>query len=228
MAIWDDVVPQAERDLYTQGGWGGRIGYGRRPALLVVDMYRAFVDPAYPFSTPDAPRAVRDIRTLLDRTRASGCPVFFSTARRRSVPAERGLSKATAVRRPIMAAGDAYEIVPELAPLETESVIVKSAPSAFFGTELASYLIYGRVDTVIVTGTVTSSCVQATVIDAFSHNFRVIIPLECVCDRSAVAKKVTLWGIDMKYGDVAPLSEVLAYLESVKDGAQQPAAAAAR
>jgi len=226
VAIWDDVIPQAERDLYTQGGWGGRIGYGRRPALLIVDMYRAFVDPAYPFSTQGAPAAVRAIRALLDRARAAGCPVFFSKARRRTIPAERGRSKATAVRDPIMAGDGAYEIVPELAPLPTESVIVKSAPSAFFGTDLASYLIHGGVDTLIVTGTVTSSCVRATVLDAFSYHFRVIVPVECVCDRSTVAHKVSLFDIDMKYGDVTPASEVLVYLESVRDGERQAAPAA--
>lgn len=226
MAIWDDVIPQAERDLYTRGGWGGRIGYGRRPALLIVDMYRAFVDPAYPFSTPGAPHTVRAIRTLLDRARASRCPAFFSKARRRTVAAERGRSKATAVRHPIMAGDGAYEIVPELTPLPTESVIVKSAPSAFFGTDLASYLIHGGVDTLIVTGTVTSSCVRATVLDAFSYNFRVIVPLECVCDRSTVAHKVSLFDIDMKYGDVTPVSEVLAYLGTVRDGERQAAPAA--
>lgn len=226
MPIWDDVIPRAEQDLYAEGGWGGRVGYGRRPAILVVDMYRAFVDPAYPFSTPDAPRTVRAIRALLDRARASGCPVFFSKARRRTAPAERGRSKATAVRHPIMAADGAYDIVPELAPLPTESVIVKSAPSAFFGTDLAPYLVYHNVDTVIITGTVTSSCVRATVLDAFSYNFRVIVPVECVCDRSTVAHKVSLFDIDMKYGDVAPVAEVLAYLETVRNGEQQPAAAA--
>jgi maleamate amidohydrolase len=221
VAIWDDVVPQAERDLYVQGGWGNRIGFGRRAALLIVDMYRAFVDPAYPFSTPSAADAVQNIGNVLERARASGCPVFFSKARRRTIPAERGRSKATASLAPIMARPEAYEIVPELKPLATESVIVKSAPSAFFGTDLAAYLIYGGIDTLIVTGTVTSSCVRATVLDAFSYNFRVIVPVECVCDRSMVAHKVSLFDIHMKYGDVIPVSDALAYLDTVRGGEQQ-------
>jgi len=221
VAIWDDVIPQAERDLYVQGGWGNPIGFGRHAALLIVDMYRAFVDPAYPFSTPSAPAAVQNIGKVLNRARASGCPVFYSKARRRSIPAERGRSKATASLAPVMGRPEAYEIVPELRPLDTESVIVKSAPSAFFGTDLAAYLIYAGSDTVIVTGTVTSSCVRATVLDAFSYNFRVIVPAECVCDRSTVAHKVTLFDIHMKYGDVIPVSDVLAYLDTVRDGEQR-------
>src|SRR5579864_1273 len=218
MAVWDDVIPQEEQALYGRGGWGGRVGFGRRPALLVVDMYTAFVDPAYPYSSPGAPATVRAIQTVLAAARTAGCPVFFSKARRRTIPAERGRWKVTANRQPIMSDPAAYEIVSELRPLESESVLVKSAPSAFWGTDLASYLIYHRVDTVIVTGTVTSGCVRDTVLDAFNYSFRAIVPEECVCDRGLTSHKVTLFDIHMKYGDVVPTAEVLEYLKAVRQG----------
>jgi len=218
VAIWDDVVPNAEQELYERGGWGGRVGYGRRPALIVVDMYTAFVDAAYPFSSPDAPATARAIQPLLAAARGAGCPVFFSKARARTIPAERGRWKVTAGRRPVMANPEAYEIVPELRPLPTESVVVKAAPSAFTGTDLASYLIYHTVDTLIVTGTVTSGCVRDTVLDAFSLNFRVIVPHDAVCDRGQISHKVALFDIHMKYGDVVASSEVLAYLSTVHNG----------
>ncbi|HLW58689.1 MAG TPA: isochorismatase family protein [bacterium] len=218
MAVWDDVIPQEEQALYERGGWGGRVGFGRRPALLVVDMYTAFVDPAYPYSSPGAPATVRAIQTVLAAARTAGCPVFFSKARRRTIPAERGRWKVTANRQPIMSDPAAYEIVSELRPLESESVLVKSAPSAFWGTDLASYLIYHRVDTVIVTGTVTSGCVRDTVLDAFNYSFRAIVPEECVCDRGLTSHKVTLFDIHMKYGDVVPTADVLEYLKAVRQG----------
>ena len=226
MAIWDDVIPAEEQALYERGGWGGRAGFGRRPALLIVDMYTAFVDPAYPFSSPSAPATVPAIRTLLDAARGAGCPVFFSKARARSIPAERGRWKTAGTRHPIMADPAAYEIVPELRPRPDESVLVKTAPSAFAGTDLVSYLIYHGVDTVLVTGTVTSGCVRDTVLDAFNYNFRVIVPVEAVCDRGATSHKVTLFDIHMKYGDVIPMADVLDYLRTVHDGEQQPAAGA--
>jgi maleamate amidohydrolase len=218
VAIWDDVVPRAEQELYERGGWGGRAGFGRRPGLLVVDMYTAFVDPAYPFSSPDAPATVRVIQSLLRAARAVGAPVFFSRATRRTISAERGRWKVRAGDWPIMADAKAYEIVPELKPLASESVVVKSAPSAFAGTDLFAYLIYHAVDTLIVTGTVTSGCVRDTVLDAFSSNFRVIVPQEAVCDRGATSHKVSLFDIHMKYGDVLPVAEVLDYLRDVRDG----------
>jgi maleamate amidohydrolase len=227
VAIWDDVVPKEEQELYARGGWGGTVGYGRRPALLVVDMYRAFVDPAYPYSSPSAPATVRAIQTLLAAARAAGCPVFFSKAQRRTIPAERGRWKTTAVNaRPIMADPAAYEIVPELAPRPTESVVVKSAPSAFVGTDLVSYLIFHGVDTVIVTGTVTSGCVRCTVLDAFNYSFRVIVPEEAVCDRGATSHKVTLFDLHMKYADVVPVAGVVEYLKTVRHGEQEPLAGA--
>ncbi len=222
MAIWDDVVPKEEQELYERGGWGGTVGYGRRPALLVVDMYRAFVDPAYPYSSPSAPATLRAIQPLLAAARAAECPVFFFKARRRTIPAERGRWKTTAVNsQPIMADPAAYEIVPELAPRPTESVIVKSAPSAFHGTDLVSYLIFHNVDTVIVTGTVTSGCVRDTVLDAFNYSFRVIVPVEAVCDRGATSHKVTLFDLHMKYADVVPMAGVLEYLATVHHGEQE-------
>ena len=125
-----------------------------------------------------------------------------------------------------MADAAAYEIVPELRPLEHESVIVKSAPSAFFGTDLVSYLVFHNVDTVIVTGTVTSGCVRDTVLDAFNYNYRVIVPVEGVCDRGMTSHKVALFDIHMKYGDVVPMAEVLAYLKTVHHGEQELAASA--
>src|SRR6516162_10118732 len=112
------------------------------------------------------------------------------------------------------------------ATARAQSVIVKSAPSAFFGSDLASYLIYHNVDTVIVTGTVTSGCVRDTVLDAFNYNFRVIVPVECVCDRGATSHKVTLFDIHMKYGDVVPMADVLGYLKTVRHGEQERAARA--
>jgi nicotinamidase-related amidase len=218
MAIWDDVIPREERELYERGGWGGRGGFGRRPALLVIDMYTAFVDPAYPFASPGARECASQIRTLLGAARARGVPVFHTRGERTARAVERGRWKTAAVYTPIMERPEAYQIVPELAPLPEEPVIVKAFPSGFTGTNLLSYLIWHGVDTLIVTGTVTSGCVRDTVLDAFNHNYRIIVPEEAVCDRGATSHKVTLFDIHMKYGDVIPLAEVLEYLSRVEQG----------
>ena len=216
---------EREQDLYERGGWGGRVGFGRRPALLVVDMYAAFVDPAYPFSSPSAPATVQAIQQVLAAARTAGCPCSF----RRRVR-DRFRQNAAGEDRRNRPAGDGAsggdEIVPELQPLAGESVVVKSAPSAFVGTDLVSYLIYHHVDTVLVTGTVTSGCVRDMALDAFGYNFRVIVPVECVCDRGITSHKVTLFDIHMKYGDVVPMEEVLRYLRTIHHGEQERATTA--
>jgi nicotinamidase-related amidase len=224
MAIWDDVIPREERELYERGGWGGRVGFGRRPALLVIDMYTAFVDPAYPFASPGARECARAIRPILDEARARGVPVFHTRGVRKTLPVQRGRWKTAAVYNPMMERPEAYQIVPELAPRPDEPVIVKTFPSGFAGTDLLSYLVYQNVDTVIVTGTVTSGCVRDTVLDAFNHSFRVVVPVEAVCDRGITSHKVTLFDIHMKYADVLPSAEVLDYLGQVEHGEVRAAA----
>lgn len=116
---------------------------------------------------------------------------------------------------PAMRNGRANTIVDVLAPLEHEVVIEKAMPSAFFGTHLASFLTYERVDTIVLTGMVTSGCVRATALDGFSYNYRVIIPQECVADRGQTSHKVALFELHMKYADVLPVGEVVAHLEAV-------------
>jgi nicotinamidase-related amidase len=150
--------------------------------------------------------------------RRRGLPVFYTTAPlfAAATPAGRGRWKARATTEsPLMRSADAYEIWPDLQPRPDEPVIVKTYPSAFFGTTLASQLIYHRVDTLVITGTVTSGCVRGTCLDAFNYNYRVIVPEECVCDRGETSHKVALFEIDVKYGDVLPLSDVTEYLEAL-------------
>lgn len=221
MAIWDDVIPPEERALYERGGWGGVSGFGTRPALIVVDMYTAFVDPAYPYSSPDAPAAVDAVGRVLRQARASGVPVLYSRGERARNAAERGHWKGTGREQPVMDRPEAFQIIPDLAPLPSESVVVKTAPSAFHGTYLLSLLVHQNVDTVIVTGTVTSGCVRATAVDAFSCGFRVVVPVECVYDRGRTSHKVALWDIYTRYGDVVPVDEVLGYLRAVSGGVRQ-------
>lgn len=210
MAIWDDVISPEEQEAYKKAGWGGNVGFGEKPALIVVDMYRAFVDPAYPFSADSAVATAQHILPLLSAFRGANLPVFFSTGFVGGTPAQRGRWKVRATEdSPLMQSPGAYEIWPELAPQEGESVVVKAYPSAFAGTTLTAQLIYGRVDTLVVTGTVTSGCVRGTVLDGFNLNYRVVVPEEGVCDRGMTSHKVALFEIQMKYGDVLPMADVL-------------------
>ena len=217
MAIWDDVIPEQERQLYAKGGMGqGRIGMGEKPGILVVDMTYGFVDSAFPLGYGETGwPAVAAIRRLLERARPLRVPVFYTLARPGEAACERGRWKGGgAVGNPGMRDPKANQIVQEIAPLPGEPAIAKTWPSAFAGTSLASYLIYHRIDTLIIAGMVTSGCVRGSAIDAFSYNYRVIVPQECVADRGQTSHKVALFEIHMKYGDVLPLEEVIVQLEA--------------
>jgi nicotinamidase-related amidase len=214
MPIWDDVIPKDELERFAAGGMGvSRVGIGDRPALVIVDMSYGFVDSAFPLGDGEVGwPAVAAIQRLRAAARERGLPVFYSTSIFKESALERGLWKRTPEVDRALADPKAYEIVAELAPRAGEPVVVKTAPSAFFGTDLLRMLVMSNVDTLIVAGMVTSGCVYATAVDGFSNGFRVVIPEECAADRSRIGHKVALFNFHMKYGDVLPLDEVLASL----------------
>jgi nicotinamidase-related amidase len=112
-------------------------------------------------------------------------------------------------------ASHGYDFVEQIAPKPGDILLPKRHASAFFGTPMASYLIDLGIDTLIVVGCTTSGCVRATVADGFSYNFRVVVPVECVYDRSQTAHAVNLFDMHYKYADVLPLDEVLEFVSTL-------------
>jgi len=106
-------------------------------------------------------------------------------------------------------------IADPIAPIKDETVIEKPAPSSFFDTHLSHLFHDLGIDTVIVTGMTTSGCVRATVVDGKSSNFSMIVPIECVADRSISSHEMSLFDMDMKYADVEPLEDVIEKLSKM-------------
>jgi len=205
VAVWDDLLDDADRASFAKARMGGAAGMGERPALLVVDMTYAFVDSRFRLGHSETGYpAARAGATLLEAARSAGLPIFFTRGFDDDGVSGVGLWKGGEPK-----VGMQNQIVEELAPLPGEPVLQKRRPSAFFGTNLVDMLIHSRVDTVIVTGMSTSGCVRATVVDAFSYNFRVVVPEQCVADRSALSHKVSLLDMHMKYGDVVELDDLV-------------------
>ena len=113
---------------------------------------------------------------------------------------------------------DGNEIVAEIAPAPQDIVVLKQKPSGFFGTNMTSYLTLLGCDSVIVTGTTTSGCVRATVLDAFSPNYRIALAEEGCFDRSQASHAINLCDMNAKYADVVKTEEALAFLGSLPDG----------
>jgi len=216
------LIPEEDRKLLQkyQSGKVRRVGFGSRPAVIVVDVNRAFVEDRFPSGyAKTAIPAVRAIKRLLDVAREHKFPVIYVTGMRSEEedrPAIRGrwIDKSSPLPEELLQEAD--EVYPEITPQKGDAVIRKAKPSAFFGTQLVGILNFFGVDTIIVTGLVTSGCVRATVVDGFSYNYKVIVPQECVGDRINISHEVALFDIDMKYCDVMKLDEVIKALKSIK------------
>ena len=218
MALWDDVIPEEDLKMFAKSKFGSKADYGKKPAILFVDLTYGFVDDAYPLGCKMGWPVVHANRKLLEKGREKGISIFFTRGQHGRTISERGRWKYETSFDKKDFDPKIHQIVDELKPGQDEVVITKLYPSGFFNTSLVSMLILHNVDTVIVTGLVTSGCVRATVVDAFSYNFIVIIPEECVGDRGVVSHKVSLFDMHMKYATVAPLTGVIDYLDRADRG----------
>jgi nicotinamidase-related amidase len=205
-----------------------RIGFGNRPALLLIDLYRwVFGDTPEPLleavkTWPGSCglagwQAIPPLQTLLQAAREARLPIVHMTGlehsgvegwsvRRESPPAA-DLGPAARDRRKRR-----WDIIEEVAPLPGEAVLRKSSPSAFWGTPLVGHLNYLGVDTIITCGESTSGCVRASVVDGCTYRYRMIVVEECVFDRHEATHAINLFDMHQKYADVVSLAEVVAYL----------------
>ena len=151
--------------------------------------------------------------------RAKGLPVLYSTNDYRSDGFDLGgwSLKASRMNEDLERGVDGNAIVDDIAPGDRDIVVYKQKPSAFRGTPLVDYLVKLGVDGVIFTGTTTSGCVRAAVIDAFSYNFRCTIVEDGCFDRSVASHAINFCDMNAKYGDVVGSDEVVAYANSLPD-----------
>lgn len=201
-----------DAEIYLRQGFGRRLGVGQSPALLIIDFVNGFADPEV-FGGGNILDAINHTAELLHVARKQALPVVFTT----NVYATDGCENGAFVRKvPELAnihpGSYGARIVDALAPGEGERIIEKRYASAFFGTDLASWLNYRQIDTTIITGCTTSGCVRATAVDAISYGFNPIIPKECVGDRATGPHEANLFDMDQKYADVMALPEVLQVL----------------
>ncbi len=227
---WRSVVTERDRQVYAAAGYGERVTPGTRPVLLVIDVTYGWTGrerlpilesiKQYPNSCGEAAwDALEVIGRLLPAARALGRPVIYSAGFTELGLRGVGLWSEKHPRA-LDVPDDNHTLVAEIAPAEGDIVLPKTKPSLFHGTPLVDLLIRERADTLIVTGTATSGCVRATVIDAFSYNFPVLVVEDAVFDRGEVSHAVNLFEMDQKYANVVPSSEVLSYLADLAgDGA---------
>ena len=195
-----------------RGLFQGRFGFGRRPALVVIDMAYGWTDPAYAAASPRLDSAIAAIQQLLPVARSKAVPIYFTTSAFTS-PQVKSAAASPPGFRPWDARACAID--ERVRPLPSETVFAKEYASAFAGTPLIGRLIGEHVDTLLITGCSTSACVRATATDAKSCQLLPIVVREAVQDRSEIAHEWTLFDLEARFADVVSLSETLAYLRGL-------------
>ncbi|HLQ44270.1 MAG TPA: isochorismatase family protein, partial [Planctomycetaceae bacterium] len=201
---------QSLRERYLHRGWGGRVGFGVRPAVIVIDLARYWLDPGQQIgSSLDA--VVLATRRVLDAARAASAPIFFTSFAHDPAEPPSPHDRKLKFQFPANAA-ELFELDPRLERQPTEKLIRKRYASAFKDTNLHTMLAALGIDTLIVTGVSTSHCVYATCRDA-TDSFHVIVPREAVGERCELMHEVFLLDIDIDLGDVTDVDDVVRYLQ---------------
>lgn len=221
---WQTYLSEQDLAVIARGKFGRRMGFGKRPAVVVIDAQRYMVgeagsDAGWPSSCGDAGRrAVDAIAAVVTAAQAAQVPCFFSRFELDREGTDMGVYRR---KRDLLdsehwclAGTVGAQLVPQLQPGATDIVFVKKKPSGFHGTPLLGHLIDRQIDTVIVMGGATSNCIRATVFDAASYNLRAIVPQETVFDRIPISHAISLFDMDRQFADVLPVADVLDYLQS--------------
>ena len=235
--IWDKFLTERDKQVFAAAGYGALSGYGKKPALIVIDVnYNFCGDKREPILDSikryrnscgeDAWDALPVIGKLIEKFRTKGMPVIYSTGEGRADGWDRGgwdwknKRGREDVAPPVTRESnrDGNDIVDDIAPGPKDIVVRKGKPSAFYGTQLMGFINDLGADSLIVTGTTTSGCVRATVLDAFSLNLRTTIAADGCFDRSQASHAINLCDMNAKYSDVVTADDVLAYIDELPDG----------
>ena len=226
--VWDQYLTERDRAHLAMRP-SRRRGFGERPALLLIDLYRwVFGDKPEPILDAlkkwpsscglEAWEAVPHIQKLLAKSREVGIPIVYLTGlgdvgvasrspqRDSDLQGKRDPEAQDRLRR-------RFDIIDEVAPLPGETVLRKASPSGFWGTPLVGHLNALHIDTIITCGESTSGCVRASVVDGSTYRFRMVVAEECVFDRHQATHAMNLFDMNQKYADVLALQEVLDYLD---------------
>ena len=210
-------------EIYRKRGFQRRVGFGRRPALINVDLANAWTRPGNPFTCENIDeKIIPGVQRLLKACRENDHPVVhvttcYQVTDRDNPNTDMGLwHNKIPIEVVDQKNEDIWAIDSRIAPVDGEQVLVKKRASGFHGTYLAGFLRAAGVDTILVTGVTASACVRETVCDGLAEGFRPIAVRECIGDRVPGAVEWNLFDIDAKFGDVESVDDCVEYLNRVK------------
>ena len=228
--LWDKFVTEKDAAVFKAAGYGKSIGYGKRPALLVIDVQYSFIgdqpedilESVKKYRTSCGEKgwdAVHAIEQLLKVFREKNFPVFYTVSERRKDYMDSGVQRGKNFRHEESTALEGSKgstVPPSIAPTEKDMFISKKKPSAFFGTPLMSYLNDLDVDSLFIVGCTTSGCIRATTVDSYSYNFKTTLVEETIFDRFESSHAINMFDMNTKYADVVKLADALEYLKTLE------------
>ena len=198
-----------------KGAFGGSLGFGARPALILVDFVQAYFDENSPLYA-DVDGALASALRIRDAARTARVPVIYTNVVYQEDGADGGVFYRKVPALEVFVQGNPLGAWPGgLEPAAGELVISKQYPSAFFGTSLAATLTAKGIDTLIITGLTTSGCIRATCVDAVSHGFIPIVVADACGDRHPSPHEANLFDMSAKYADVVGEAAVIDYLKAL-------------
>lgn len=208
-------LPQMD-EFFAGRGFGKKIGFGKKPSVLVVDLMNAFTDENHPLGA-NQDTVINNVNKVLRVAREKSIPIFFGVVQyNRDSGEDAGIWQKKSEGFDTLNVGSKYtEIDERLERKPSEHIIAKKYASCFFGTDFVTRLNVLKIDTLIVTGVTTSGCVRATVVDAVSYGFRPIVVAEAVNDRAEKAHEQSLFDLEAKYADVVSLDDTINYLTNL-------------
>lgn len=203
-------------EIYQKAGLGGKVGFGKRPVILVVDFQNAYTDPRAA-TAGDLSYQCQQTKKLTDAARKKNIRVIYTRVGYAKDGVDLGLwGEKCPSLKPVTRDSWLYEWNQYLDVRPEDVQIEKHWPSAFFGTHLAQMLIPMHIDTVILCGCTVGGCVYATAIDSCSYGFRTIIPKDAVGDRTKETYDMFLWNMGQKYADISSVDECIAEIEKLE------------
>lgn len=222
----DEILQQAFDEstrIYGERGFQRRIGFGKKPALVSIDLANAWTRPGNPFTCEKIDEEIiPGMQRLLEACRANGHVVVHVTTAyqntdRNDPATDMGMwHHKIPVEAVDLKDEELWAIDSRIAPVDGEYVMLKKRASGFSGTPLAGYLRSAGVDTILVTGVTATACVRTTICDGLAEGFRTIAVRECIGDRVPGAVAWNLFDIDAKFADVESVDTCVNYLNNVE------------
>lgn len=206
------------QESYAAAGFSSALKFGARPALLVVDMVEAYLQTHSPLYLPLGPCALSNTIEIASHCSAIGAPVILTeVSYDHMAQAGRFFEKAPALEL-FKSGAPLAKIAPQLLDEDrSTTIITKHYASAFFGTDLASFLTHQRVDTVIIAGFSTSGCVRASALDALQHGFAPFVASDACADRDEGPHESNLFDLQAKYAEVIDTLAIKSLLSEIKN-----------